>query len=229
MKKEKETPSPKEEFERLLKDEVKSTRASWTEFRRAWKKDRRFYGWGRDDREREKMFREYLKELSESVSVLSQKIQYSSQFTEKRAAAEKAEADFFALLKEQVFITEGITWKEVFLSSVSYLLFRIHVYQVKNTREIYKDPRYDAVGSSSLREELFNTFLKGTAPHTTTENSHTAATKGVKVVTLDREERRNKAVKEREQKINAERRRLDADIEKSKQGIDKEEGERTFV
>lgn len=66
VKKEKETLSPKEEFERFLKEEVKSTRTSWSDFRRTWKKDRRFYGWGRDDREREKKFREWIKELGES-------------------------------------------------------------------------------------------------------------------------------------------------------------------
>lgn len=66
VKKEKESLSPKEEFDRLLRDEVKSTRTSWTEWRRQWKKDRRFYGWGKDDREREKRFRDYLKELGES-------------------------------------------------------------------------------------------------------------------------------------------------------------------
>lgn len=66
MKKEKDLANPKEAYERLLKEEVKSTRTSWTEFRRTWKKDRRFWGWGRDDREREKRFREYLKDLGES-------------------------------------------------------------------------------------------------------------------------------------------------------------------
>jgi hypothetical protein len=65
VKKEKEDPN--EEFEKLLTTEVKSTRISWTDFRRQWKKDRRFYGWGRDDREREKRFREFLKELGEST------------------------------------------------------------------------------------------------------------------------------------------------------------------
>ena len=50
VKKEKE--DPKEEFERLLNEEVTSTRTSWTDFRRKWKKDRRFYGWGRDGSER---------------------------------------------------------------------------------------------------------------------------------------------------------------------------------
>jgi hypothetical protein len=69
VKKEKAALNPEEEFEKLLKDEVKSTRASWTDFRRTWKKDRRFYGWGRDDREREKRFREFLKELGERMCV----------------------------------------------------------------------------------------------------------------------------------------------------------------
>lgn len=66
VKKDKAAMTPKEEFDRLLVEEVKSTRTSWTEWRRQWKKDRRFYGWGRDDRDREKRFREYLKELGES-------------------------------------------------------------------------------------------------------------------------------------------------------------------
>jgi hypothetical protein len=67
VKKEKLQANPKEEFDSLLHGEVKSTRTSWNEFRRTWKKDRRFYGWGRDDREREKRFKEYLKELGESM------------------------------------------------------------------------------------------------------------------------------------------------------------------
>lgn len=64
VKKEKEDPMA--EFNALLVEEVKSTRTSWGEFRRNWKKDRRFYGWGRDDKEREKRFREYIKDLGES-------------------------------------------------------------------------------------------------------------------------------------------------------------------
>ena len=65
LKKDKQTANPKDAFERLLRDEVASTRSSWTDFRKMWKTDRRFYGWGRDDREREKRFRTYLKELGE--------------------------------------------------------------------------------------------------------------------------------------------------------------------
>ena len=66
VKKERSEVNPKEEFEKLLKEEATSTRASWTEFRRSWKKDRRFYGWGRDDKERERAFRDHLKVLGES-------------------------------------------------------------------------------------------------------------------------------------------------------------------
>jgi transcription elongation regulator 1 len=69
VKEKKDVVNPQEAFERLLKEEVKSTRTSWSDWRRTWKKDRRFYGWGRDDREREKRFREYLKELGESKQV----------------------------------------------------------------------------------------------------------------------------------------------------------------
>jgi hypothetical protein len=71
VKKEKDLANPQEAFERLLKEEVKSTRTSWSDFRRTWKKDRRFWGWGRDDRQREKSFREYLKDLGESESLFS--------------------------------------------------------------------------------------------------------------------------------------------------------------
>jgi len=52
-------------YESLLKTEVSSTRLTWDEFRRKWKKDRRFFSFGRDEREREKVFRIWLKDLGE--------------------------------------------------------------------------------------------------------------------------------------------------------------------
>lgn len=72
VKKGKDAAQPREEFERLLREEVNSTRTTWTDFRKTWKKDRRFYAWGRDDREREKRFREYIRELGESKPSISQ-------------------------------------------------------------------------------------------------------------------------------------------------------------
>ncbi|KAI0068699.1 HSP90-domain-containing protein [Artomyces pyxidatus] len=196
VKKEKE--DPKEEFERLLMEEVKSTRTSWNDFRRTWKKDRRFYGWGRDEREREKRFRDFLKELGER----------------KRAAAQKAEIDFFALLKESGVATAGAIWKDV-------------------KRGITTDPRYDAVGSSSLREELFNAFLKAqssreSADPVASSSSDKPPVEDEAEKAKKRQERKEQAVKEREEKIKAERNRVDAEINKSRMGLNREEGELEF-
>ncbi|EMD40829.1 hypothetical protein CERSUDRAFT_91575 [Gelatoporia subvermispora B] len=203
VKKEKEASDPKGEFERLLREEVTSTRTSWTEWRRQWKKDRRFYGWGRDDREREKRFREYLKELGEK----------------KRAAAQKAEAEFFALLRESGITKPDAHWKDV-------------------KRKISSDPRYDAVGSSSLREELFNTFLKAHQGPATSEppvSRETSVPPKVEIHEVDpqererlRKERKERAVKEREEKVRAERSRVEADIDRSRSSLTKEEGELQF-
>ncbi|KAJ7276359.1 Hsp90 protein-domain-containing protein [Mycena haematopus] len=200
VKKEKEALDPKEEFERFLKEEVKSTRTTWSDFRRTWKKDRRFYGWGRDDREREKKFREWIRELGEK----------------KRAAALKAETDFFALLKERGVVKEGSLWTEV-------------------KRGLTDDPRYDAVGSSSLREELFSTFVKGKSMSSTAPIEETPKDDGM-VQTEEsyeeqqkkRRERAQQAVKEREEKVRADLVRVEAEIGRSRQLGDKEEGEMLF-
>lgn len=55
-------------YRSLLESEVQSTRTRWDDFKKTWKKDRRFFAFGRDDREREKAFRGWLKELGESES-----------------------------------------------------------------------------------------------------------------------------------------------------------------
>ncbi|KAH9977725.1 Hsp90 protein-domain-containing protein [Lactifluus volemus] len=194
VKKEKE--DPKEEFDQLLTAEVKSTRTSWTDFRRQWKKDRRFYGWGRDDREREKRFREFLKELGEK----------------KRVLAQKAEEDFFALLRESGIPQEGAVWKEV-------------------KKNISEDPRYDTVGSSSLREELFNTFLSARSsqaiPDQSKKQIDASSVEQVDEI-QKRKDRKAQAVKDREEKIRAERERVQANIEKSRIGLNREEGELQF-
>ncbi|EIW61337.1 uncharacterized protein TRAVEDRAFT_162430 [Trametes versicolor FP-101664 SS1] len=200
VKVEKVTVDPRQEFERLLKDEVKSTRTSWTEWRRQWKKDRRFYGWGRDDREREKRFREYLKELGE----------------QKRAAAQKAEKDFFALLKESGLAKPSTVWKDI-------------------KKHLVSDPRYDAVGSSSLREELFNTYLKaGVASDEPAETSTPKDGAEQQPAEDDHErdrrkkERKERAVLDRENKVRVERSKVNAEIDRSKLGLTREEGELGF-
>ncbi|KAI0702847.1 hypothetical protein BC835DRAFT_1426595 [Cytidiella melzeri] len=205
VKKVKEALSSKDEYDKLLNDEVKSTRASWTEFRRQWKKDRRFYGWGKDDREREKRFRDHLKELGEK----------------KRIAAQKAEVDFFALLKESGIAKPGAVWKDV-------------------KKSITSDSRYDAVGSSSLRDDLFQSYLKanGAVSSSSFDTTKPDVVDSAEMRTLEeedeaeserkRKERKERAVKEREDKIQAERNKLNAEIDKSRSGLNKGEAESEF-
>lgn len=57
---------PEREYKALLREDVTSTRTRWEDWRKKWKKERRFYAFGRDDREREKVFKQHLKELGES-------------------------------------------------------------------------------------------------------------------------------------------------------------------
>jgi transcription elongation regulator 1 len=56
---------PERDYKALLREEVTSTRTRWDDFRKKSKKDRRFYSYGRDDREREKLLKTHLKELGE--------------------------------------------------------------------------------------------------------------------------------------------------------------------
>jgi len=99
-------------------------------------------------------------------------------------------------------------------------------------KAISLDPRYDAVGSSSLREELFNTFSSLQANRTVADPTEKPA---VDIASADRadetqkrKDRKANAVKEREEKIKAERDRLQANIEKSRVDLNKEEGESQF-
>jgi hypothetical protein len=91
--------------------------------------------------------------------------------------------------------------------------------------KISNDPRYDAVGSSTLREELYTTFMKAQA----TTSSAPASTPIDKVDKgLSKEERRERAMREREAQVSAERDKVNAAIDKSKLNLDREEGEAIF-
>lgn len=85
-------------YKELLRTEVTSTRTHWEDFRTKYKKDQRFREFGRDDREREKAFKSWLKELGEL----------------KRADAKKSEELFRGLLKEFADAsTKEQSWAEV--------------------------------------------------------------------------------------------------------------------
>lgn len=126
-------------YRALLENEVKSTRTKWEDFKKSWRKDRRFFAYGRDDRERERFFRGWLKELGEK----------------KRVVAEQAEDDFVALLDE--FLGQDYRLE----SGVSIEDTQAAWTKARRFPGLDKDARYEAVGSSSRRAEIFGEWAKG--------------------------------------------------------------------
>lgn len=109
------------------------------------------------------------------------------------------------------------------ISGRTYIIMHLTNCQVK--KSLTSDLRYDAVGSSSLREELFNTFMKGNFLDV---SSSKIGPVPAETTSLSKEERKERAVKEREQKIKAELNRVEMNIERSRKGINHEEGERDY-
>ncbi|EGG06796.1 uncharacterized protein MELLADRAFT_35874, partial [Melampsora larici-populina 98AG31] len=124
--------SPPEAYRSLLIEAVTSTRTHWEEFRTKYKKDPRFRNFGRDDREREKAFKSWLKELGER----------------KRAEVLKAEADFTRFLSEKRGELEAAHPK---LSETEW----------KQVREILKkDKRFDIITSNTVKEGIWKKWSK---------------------------------------------------------------------
>ena len=93
---------------------------------------------------------------------------------------------------------------------------------------LYSDPRYDAVGSSSLREELFNTYLKGLGSVSAKLQGLSIESTSHPVEKESKEARRERALREREQRVKVEKSKVNVEIEKSRTGMNQEEGERNF-
>ena len=126
------------------------------------------------------------------------------------------------MLKEKADIGDNAIWKEV-------------------KRGLDKDPRYDAVGSSSLREELFNTYLKTLAGAANAASTHiSASATGIDAgapssaaddsgLKRNDREKKERAVREREEKVRRERERLDAENARSRKELSREEDELQFM
>lgn len=104
-------------------------------------------------------------------------------------------------------------------------------------RKISSDPRYEAVGSSSLREELFNVFLKANTGDSFTSHPVASSSKSPEKQAEEdpeeaerkkKEKKRERALREREQKVKADLSKAEAQIEHSRAGLNKEEDERDF-
>ncbi|KAJ1022423.1 hypothetical protein NDA16_003412 [Ustilago loliicola] len=78
--------SAEDAFRKLLKQEVRSTRTKYSDFKAAFARDFRFSSYGKSDGDREKLFKTHLIELGE----------------QKRAAAEEAEREFLDLLSDKI-------------------------------------------------------------------------------------------------------------------------------
>lgn len=178
------------EYRALMREEVTSTRTRFDDFRRKFKKDRRFYAFGRDDREREKAFKVHLRELGER----------------KRADAERAEKDFFELLSENPF-EPGTEWAVV-------------------KKGIANDPRYDAVGSSSLRAELFATYAKKVEAGEVgkKETPEEAAARRAR----EKRERQEASLRERASAVRAHQDKIGEEANKARRSAGREEAERLY-
>ncbi|CAO1614524.1 unnamed protein product [Sympodiomycopsis kandeliae] len=182
---------PSDAYRKLLESEIKSTRARFDDFRRDFKKDRRFYGFGRDDREREKIFKTFLRELGE----------------QKRKAAEEAEREFLNLLEELLGPKRESQWLNLSSGRLREDVWR----DLKKTANLEKRKEYDAVGSSSRRAELFVQWVRGDSNMAPSSSSSKAgygeSSSGSKPRNSDDEakERRERALRERQEQVERQR------------------------
>ena len=124
----------------------------------------------------------------------------------KRADAERAEEDFAELIKEAGNVTSSSSWAEV-------------------KKQLAADPRYDAVGSSSLREELFNTFKsKLAATSSTNETSEEVAARRLQ----EKKAKQEASLREREAKVKEDQEAVQKEQARSRAGAGREEAERLF-
>ncbi|TKY84502.1 hypothetical protein EX895_006403 [Sporisorium graminicola] len=182
------SPTAKSALLALLRAEVRSTRTKFSDFRGAFSRDPRFTAYGRSDVDREKLFKKHLVQLGE----------------EKRAAAQRAETDFLALLSDRL---PGNYRGKVAAATGKEGVMDVWM-QAKRTAGLVEDKRYDAVGSSTRRYELFEEWAKGER-RPTTDSSTVVKTDDVAAARArQKEEARMKALREREEKVRLERQRI---------------------
>ncbi|SPO41458.1 uncharacterized protein PSFLO_06940 [Pseudozyma flocculosa] len=183
-------------YRQLLESEVKSTRTRFDDFRKAWRKDRRFFEFGRDDRERERAFKSWLQELGER----------------KRKAALAAEADFLDLLSSKLSTSLAADLKTAVRSNngneteAVAALWR----DAKRTPDLDTDSRYDAVGSSTRRAELFAEWLKGRRRAAGEPHDEARGSLKVQDKQQSKQESTRQALRERENKVRRERAAVEA-------------------
>lgn len=116
-------------------------------------------------------------------------------------------------MKEKAEITESSIWKDV-------------------KKGLDRDPRYDAVRSSTLREELFNTYCKTLVGSdrlpTDTKNVGEARETAEERKRKDKE-RKERAVRERDEQVQRDRKRVETELARSRHALNREESELEFL
>ncbi|TNY17884.1 peptide-binding protein [Rhodotorula diobovata] len=129
----------------------------------------------------------------------------------KREAAEKAEREFGEMLREDGEIRPGDKWADVKKRHAS-------------------DARYSAVNSSSLREQLFGKHLaalaSGGAPSSSSKGTAAAPAPTTKE---DKAARAAASLREREERVRAEKARAERSANVARGALGKEEAEREFA
>ncbi|GAA5912393.1 uncharacterized protein JCM6883_005654 [Sporobolomyces salmoneus] len=187
---------PLEAYRALLSSTVTSTRTHFSDFKKAHGKDSRFREFGKNEGEKEKEFKKYLRDLGEK----------------KREAAEKAEREFKEMLTEDGEIKEGDKWADV-------------------KKRHATNPRYAAVNSSSLREQLFTKFLSSLSSSSRPQPSTSSAPSASKPTTSTKEDKAARAaasLREREERVRLEKSKAERNAQQARGHLGKEEAEREF-
>ncbi|GAA5968989.1 hypothetical protein JCM11641_000802 [Rhodosporidiobolus odoratus] len=130
---------------------------------------------------------------------------------EKRKKAEIVERDFREMLREDGEIRQGDKWSEV-------------------KKRHANDPRYVAVNSSSLREQLFGKHLSSLASGSRPPPPSASAASSTKPQPTkeDKAARAAASLKEREEKVRMDKMKQDRDAQRARGNLGKEEAEREF-
>ncbi|SJX63668.1 uncharacterized protein SRS1_14418 [Sporisorium reilianum f. sp. reilianum] len=178
----------------LLRDEVRSTRTKFSDFAAAFAHDARYTAYGRTDTDREALFRTHLVELGE----------------QKRAAAQRAEAAFLDLLSDRL---PGNYRDRVAAAVGKDKVMEVWM-EAKRSAGLVEDGRYEAVGSSTRRFELFGVWASGERRRA--DGAKPAATSSGAAVedaaaakAKAKQAQRTQALREREQQVRLERQRIE--------------------
>lgn len=128
------------------------------------------------------------------------------------------------LLSEHGEIGRDAEWKEVEFDSADRGCQLKRSTQIK--QGMVSDPRYDAVGSSSLRESLFNQYKQGLAWPLT--QGYDEVKQDGQDKKMSKEERAKASLQVRERAVRDAQQQSSRDLQRSRQGAEREEGEREY-